>query len=197
MPLKKERSWKFLSVYSSYTLSIVVKERAMINILLLMVDKAQTCPVLSQVLPLVWNKICIRGPWGCEFELMAVFQSWIFCTFHTKYSSVWLYLSYLRNPSLHSCRSCMWWLGQYSGAGSGQPSGPVSLRPRSGTSVPWQWLLADMLKVILGALLCYFHCWPIDLHVRSSADDKLFPKSLCARQWMVNRSKIRTTGLAR
>lgn len=52
MPLKKERSWKFLSVYS-YTLSIVVKERAMINILLLMFDKAQTCPVLSQVLPLV------------------------------------------------------------------------------------------------------------------------------------------------
>ena len=53
MPLKKERSWKFLFVYSSYTLSIVVKERAMINILLLVIDKAQTCPVLSQVLPLV------------------------------------------------------------------------------------------------------------------------------------------------
>ena len=53
MPLKKERSWKFLSVYSSYTLLIVVKERAMINILLLVIDKAQTCPVLSQVLPLV------------------------------------------------------------------------------------------------------------------------------------------------
>lgn len=36
----------------------------MINILLLMVDKAQTSPALSQVLPLVWNKIDIRGPVG-------------------------------------------------------------------------------------------------------------------------------------
>lgn len=42
-----------ISVYSSYTLSIVVKEEAMINILLPVIDRAQTCPVLSQVLPLV------------------------------------------------------------------------------------------------------------------------------------------------
>lgn len=160
MPLKKERSWKFLSVYSSYTLLIVVKERAMINILLLVIDKAQTCPVLSQVLPLVWNKI---GMWLWIWINGSVPILNILHLSHKIFQC--LIVSFLPKKSfpaqlqiLHAVVGAEFWSRLRAAFGS-----YISLRLRSGTSIPWQWLLADMLKVIwvlcsatfiVGRLIC-------------------------------------------
>lgn len=184
---KRERSWKLLYSFSSYTLSVVVKGR--INILLL-IEKAQIS-VLSQVLPLIWNKIGVRGPWVREFELMALLQFWIFCTSHTnetfQLSGVWLYLSYLRNTSLHSCRCCMGWLVRAPGVGSGQHQGPVFLWLSSSASVPWKWLLADVLRVIFDALLSAFIVgWLICMQEATQMTNSFKKASVWGSGWSTN-----------
>lgn len=95
----------------------------------------------------------------------------------TKHSRAWLNLSDIKNPSLH-CRLRMLWLWSSHRVTSGR----VPLGLGSSASLPWKWLLADILRVIFGALLCYCDHWLVDLHARRYADDKLFWKSLCVRQ---------------
>lgn len=138
----------------------------MINILLLMVDKAQTSPALSQVLPLVWNKIDIRGPVGLWIWING--NVTILNILHLSHKTFWcLIVSFLpKKPSWHSCRSCMHWLGQAPGAGSGWHLGTALLcdwaqvpqSPGSGCWLicwEWSWVLCSVTFNV-GQLICMY-----------------------------------------
>lgn len=165
----------------------------MIHILLLMVDEAQTSPVSSQVLPLVWNKIGIKGPWGCEFELMVMLQLWIFCTSHKTFPR--LTLSYITTlPCTVDCARAGWYrLLEWAQADSRVPCSSVTelkRLPPLEMAIGWElesgfWCSALLLWLLAGWFACK----------KLYADDRLFQNSLSVRQGTVNKARIRTTGL--
>lgn len=143
---KGEKSWKLLYSCSNYTLAVVVKEGAQLEWLTFCSWWLKHKLLLFHPrFYLFWNKIGIKGPWGCEFELMVLLQLWIFCTSHKTFPCVWLWLnlSYIRNTSL-CCHLCMHCLVQALGVGTGWQQAPLSPKflcdrapvPPS----PWKWL---------------------------------------------------------